>query len=55
MQEACVLTQNDIKEILSDYFKIPVNQIITSKYSFIVIGLDNTMLLNFSKEEKENV
>lgn len=38
MQDAKVLNQQEVKEILADYFKVPKEAIISSKYSFIIIG-----------------
>lgn len=43
MQKARVLSQRDIKEILADYFSIPQELIITTKYSYIIL-----------EKEKEN-
>lgn len=50
MQDAKVLNQSEVREILADYFKVPKESVINSKYSFIIIGYTNT---SNSKEEKK--
>ena len=37
MQDAKVLTQQEVREILAEYFKVPKESVITSKYSYIII------------------
>ena len=52
MQDAKVLSQQEVREILADYFNVPKESVINSKYSFIIIGYtDKTMHL---KEENKN-
>lgn len=50
MQDAKVLSQQEVREILADYFKVPKESVINSKYSFIIIGYTDT--INQFKEEK---
>lgn len=38
MQDAKVLNQQEVKEILADYFCVPKEAVISSKYSYIIIG-----------------
>lgn len=52
MNKAIVLKQKDIKEILSDYFNIDVAQIVPSKYSYIVVGLDEEIINNMERRER---
>ena len=40
MQDAKILNQQEVREIIAEYFGIPVNNVINSKYSYIVIGAD---------------
>lgn len=42
MQNAKVLNQKDIKEILADYFNIPIECVICSKYSYIIIDKEES-------------
>lgn len=44
MQNAKVLNQKDVRKILAEYFNVPEERVINSKYSYIII----------EKEEKEN-
>ena len=37
MQNAKVLNQKDIREILADYFNVSLDQVINSKYSYIIL------------------
>lgn len=37
MKNAKVLDQNEVKEVLADYFNVPPECIIKSKYSYIII------------------
>lgn len=37
MQNAKVLNQKDIKEILADYFNVSAERVINSKYSYIIL------------------
>lgn len=43
MQDAKVLNQKEVREIIADYYKIPIENVINSKYSYIIID----------KEEKD--
>lgn len=43
MQNAKVLNQKDLRKILAEYFNVPEERVINSKYSYIII----------EKEEKE--
>ena len=38
MQDAKVLSQQEVREIIAEFFCVPVSNVINSKYSFIVIG-----------------
>ncbi len=38
MQDAKILNQQEVREIIAEYFGIPVSNVINSKYSYIVIG-----------------
>lgn len=51
MQDAKVLSQQEVREILADYFKVPKESVINSKYRFIIIGYTDTT--NNSKEAKK--
>ena len=37
MQNTVVLNQKEVREILADYFNIPIENVINSKYSYIII------------------
>jgi hypothetical protein len=37
VQNAVVLNQMEVREILADYFNIPIENVINSKYSYIII------------------
>ena len=37
MQNAKVLNQKDVKDVLADYFNVPPERVINSKYSYIII------------------
>lgn len=37
MQNAKILNQQEIKEIIAKHFCVPINNVINSKYSYIVI------------------
>lgn len=45
MQNAKVLDQKDVRKILAEYFNVPEDRVINSKYSYIII----------EKEEKLDV
>ena len=47
MQNAKVLSQKDVKEILAKYYNVPLTNITTTKYSFIIIEKE--------EEEKQDV
>ena len=51
MQDAKVINQSEVREILADYFHVPKESVISSKYSFIIIGYEDK--LN-SKEDKRD-
>lgn len=51
MQDAKVISQQEAREILADYFGVPKESVINSKYSFIIIGC--TDKINHSKEEEK--
>lgn len=51
MQDAKVVNQQEVREILADYFKVPKESVINSKYSFIIIGYTDTT--NNLKEAKK--
>ena len=52
MQDAKVINQAEVREILADYFNVPKESVINSKYSYIVIGYtDKTKHL---KEENKD-
>ena len=38
MQNGIVVNQSDIKTILAKYFEVPESNIISSKYSYVVVG-----------------
>lgn len=38
MQNGIVVNQSDIKSILAKYFEVPESNIISSKYSYVVVG-----------------
>ena len=46
MKDAKILEQNEIREILADHFGIPIDNVIKSKYSYIIIDSEE-------KESKE--
>lgn len=52
MQDAKVLNQSEVKEILADYFKVPKESVISSKYSFIIIGYTDTINKEFKEVTK---
>lgn len=52
MKNAYVIEPNDIKEILSKYFKVPPEKVIKSQYSYTVV-LDDVMPEEHEKEELE--
>lgn len=37
MQNAVVLNQKEVREILAEYFNLPIENVINSKYSYIII------------------
>lgn len=37
MQNAKVLNQKEVREILAEYFNLPIENVINSKYSYIII------------------
>lgn len=49
MQNAKMLSQKDVKEILAKHFNVPISNITTTKYSFIVVEKDEL------KEERPDV
>ncbi len=51
MQDAKILNQQEVREILAEYFGVPKESVINSKYSFIIIGYTDT--INHSKEEEK--
>lgn len=51
IQDAKVVNQQEVREILADYFKVPKESVINSKYSFIIIGYTDTT--NNLKEAKK--
>lgn len=51
MQDAKVVNQQEVREILADYFKVPKESVINSKYSFIIIGYTTNNL----KEAKNEI
>ena len=38
MKQGMVLESSDIKEIIAKYFNVPTENVIQTKYSYIVIG-----------------
>lgn len=49
MQNAKMLSQKDIKEILAKHFNVPISNITTTKYSFII--LENNELEEVNKQD----
>lgn len=37
MQDGKILSQNDVKKIIAEHFKVSEDKVIQSKYSFVVI------------------
>ena len=37
MKEGIVLESSDIKEIIAEYFNVPIENVVQTKYSYIVI------------------
>lgn len=50
MQDAKVLNQQEVREILAEYFNVPKEAVINSKYSFIIIGYTDT--INHKEDKK---
>lgn len=46
METGIILNQADIKKLIAKYYNVDEKQIISSKYSYIVTGMNN-------KDEKE--
>ena len=38
MQPGIVLSSKDIKEILAEHFKVPEENVVQTKYSYMIIG-----------------
>lgn len=38
MQTGLILSQNDVKKIIAEHFKVSEDKVIQSKYSFIVVS-----------------
>lgn len=52
MQNGIVLSQKDIKQILADYFNIDIENVIPSKYSYTVVGLDEDVAERLANKNK---
>lgn len=50
MQTGIVVSQSDIKSILAKYFEVPESNIISSKYSYVVVGSEKKVDLQPEKE-----
>ena len=37
MKDSVVLSTNEVREILSDYFDIPIEDVFRAKYSFVIV------------------
>ena len=37
MKDSRVLSTNEVREILSDYFNIPIEDVFRAKYSFVIV------------------
>jgi len=44
MVQSVMLSQADVKEILADYFKVNVKNIISTRYSYVVADADISKL-----------
>lgn len=53
MQDAKVINQAEVREILAEYFCVPKESIISSKYSFIIMGYNESINSKF-KEDNQN-
>lgn len=52
MQDAKVINQSEVREILAEYFCVPKESVISSKYSFIIMGYNENINIK-TKEEKK--
>lgn len=49
MQNAKVLNQKDVRKILAEYFDIPQEYVINSKYSYVILEKEETKNENDSE------
>ena len=49
MQSAKVLSQKDVRKILAEYFNVPEDHVISSKYSYVIIDKEDSSNENDSK------
>lgn len=52
MQTGLILSQSDVKTVLARHFGVPEENVINSKYSYIIVGADNEKT-NSSTEQYE--
>ena len=53
MQPGIVLSLKDIKEILAEVFKVPEENVVQTKYSFMLIGADMDIIKKYISGEEE--
>lgn len=51
MKKAIVVTKSEVRQILSQYFNVPIEDVWPSKYSFTILQEDNSVLNPVQKQK----
>ena len=55
MQDAKVINQTEAREIIAEYFCVPKESVISSKYSFIILGYNENINAKIKEENKNEI